>query len=118
MSYDIQIFRTETKERDQKLNDGSFFDHEENLEPFTNEQHHDLKEKLIAYDYILKQESGAGLIFKHSEFDIEALLTKRGLYFTASWNEESIFEAGMTASELADDIYQKYDPQNGGWEEI
>jgi hypothetical protein len=30
-----------------------------------------------------------------------------------------MFEAGMTASELTDSgEFEKYDPQNGGWEEI
>lgn len=33
MSYDIQLFRNETKEREQLSKDENFFDHEENLEP-------------------------------------------------------------------------------------
>ena len=32
MSYDIQLFRIETKEREQQSKDENFFDHEENLE--------------------------------------------------------------------------------------
>lgn len=43
MSYDIQLFRNETKEREQLSKDENFFDHEENLEPFTEEQSGKLK---------------------------------------------------------------------------
>ncbi|AKH93916.1 hypothetical protein [Elizabethkingia anophelis] len=47
------------------------------------------------------------------------MLTNRGLYFTAGWNQYAIFEAGMTASEFTDtEEFVKYDPQNGGWEEF
>jgi len=119
MSYDIQLFRTETKAREQEMNDEAFFENEKNLEPFTKEQHEELKERLSDYDYILQSESDAGLEFKNQHYSIDALLTDRGLYFTASFDEESIFEAGMTASEFTDTgDFVKYDPQNEGWEEI
>jgi len=37
----------------------------------------------------------------------------------AGWNDDEIFEVGMTASEFTDtEEFAKYDPQNDGWEEI
>lgn len=117
MSYDIQLFRTETKEREQKLKDESFFEKEQNIEPFTPQQYEELKERLLTYDYVLESESENGLAFAHLYYAIQALLTDRGLYFTASFDEECIFEAGMTASEFTDTgDFVKYDPQNDGWE--
>ena len=119
MSYDIQLFRTGTKEREQKLKDESFFENETNLEPFTQQQQEELKERLLNYDYVLQTESENGLEFKHAYYAIEALLTDRGLYFTSSFDEECVFEAGMAASEFTDDgDFVKYDPQNDGWEEV
>ncbi|MCC6289948.1 MAG: hypothetical protein IT249_18880 [Chitinophagaceae bacterium] len=63
------------------------------------------------------KESDNGLEFAHSNYTITALLTGNALYFTASFNEESIFEAGMAVSEFTDTgEFAKYDPQNTGWE--
>lgn len=119
MSYDIQLFRTETREREQKQNDESFFENESNMEPFTKQQYEELRERLLSYDYVLETENENELAFKHAYYSIHALLTDRGLYFTASFDEQCIFEAGMTASELTDTgDFVKYDPQNDGWEEI
>jgi hypothetical protein len=118
MSYDIQLYRNETKEREQKLNNENFFENEENLEPFTELQMKELKTRILTYGYILKEKNEYGFNFTHPEYG-EALLTDRGLYFTTSFNEDSIFEVGMTVSELTDtEEYQKYDAQNGGWEEF
>jgi hypothetical protein len=119
MSYGIQLFRIETKEREQRLSIESFFENEINIEPFTKKQFEELKERLLIYDYVLKTKSENGLEFTHPAYSISALLTDRGLYFTASFDKENIFEAGMTASEFTDNGYfAKYDPQNNGWEEI
>jgi hypothetical protein len=55
-------------------------------------------------------------IFQEEDFGM-VLLTTEAVYFTASWNENSIFEVGMTASEFTDTgEYAKYDFQNGKWE--
>jgi hypothetical protein len=119
MSYDVQLFSRQTREREQKNNDENFFDNEENLVPFTKHEHEVLTSRLFNCDYALKTENQIGKVFAHTEFSISVLLTDRGLYFTASWNEESIFEAGMTASEFTDTgEFVKYDPQQGGWEDI
>ncbi|MBZ4190439.1 hypothetical protein [Niabella beijingensis] len=117
MSYDIQLFRLETKDREQQCNDEHFFDDAEQLEPFTEQQIAELKDRLLGYDYELVRESPDGMEYRHAEYTITVLLTERGLYFTAGWDTDSIFEAGMTASEFTDtDEFAKYDPQNGGWE--
>jgi hypothetical protein len=121
MSYDIQLFRIETKEREQKqphCEDLTFFENEENLEPFTEMQMLQLKQRLSNYEYNFVKEDEYGYHFTHSEYGF-ALLTKRALYFTTSFNEDSIFEVGMTVSEFTDTgEFAKYDPQNDGWEEI
>lgn len=119
MSYDIQLFRNETKEREQQSKDENFFDHEENLEVFTEEQLNKLKKRLESYGYRLIQKNEYGLEYRNNKHEVRALLTNRGLYFTAGWNQDAIFEVGMTASEFTDtEEFVKYDPQNGGWEEF
>lgn len=119
MSYDIQLYRIETKDRHKQLQDRNFFDNEENLEPFTEEQFQALKKRLLIYDYIMEQDKGNEVVFRHPEHDIRVLLTQRGLYFTAGRKKNTIFEAELTASEFTDtDEFAKYDPQDGGWEEI
>jgi hypothetical protein len=119
MSYDIQLYRIETKDKEQELNDIHFFENVQNLVPFTNEQFEELKKRLIVYDYVLHAENDNGLAFSHEDYSITALLTENCLYFSSSFDEDSIFEAGMAASEFTDTgSFAKYDPQNEGWEEI
>lgn len=118
MSYDISLYRIETKENEEKSKDETFFEHEKNLVPFTTQQFQEVKERLLQYDYESIKEDDLGLHFAHQDEDFGmALLTKEALYFTASFNENSIFEVGMTASEFTDTgEYAKYDFQNGEWE--
>jgi hypothetical protein len=120
MSYNIQVFRTETKEQEQKLNLDDFFENEGNLVPFTEEQFKELKDRLLQYGYHLTAETDKKLHFNHQDEDYGmALLTANGLYFNTGWNNNSIFETGMVASEFTDSgEFAKYDPQNNGWEEI
>ncbi|MCT2560450.1 hypothetical protein [Chryseobacterium herbae] len=120
MSYNIQLFTVETKEKEQAADDDSFFDREENLVPFTEKQVTGLKERLLRYKYQLTGEDDYGLHFSHPDEDFgNTLLTEKGLYFNASLSESSIFEVGMTASEFTDTgEFAKYDPQNEGWEEF
>jgi hypothetical protein len=48
---------------------------------------------------------------------VDYAISNNALYFTASWNEDSIFEVGMTASEFTDTgEYAKYNPQYAAWE--
>lgn len=119
MSYDVHLFKTETKNKEQSSDNENFFDDEKNLAPFTSEETAYLTECLESYGYIQQESTVDGQSFTHEEFTITALLTDRGLYFNAGFDTDSIFEAGMTASELSDSgTFEKYDPQNGGWEEI
>ncbi len=119
MSYDIQLFRIETKEREQKSNHEYFFDYENNLVPFTGGQSEYLQKRLLIYDYIRQHESKEGLHFRNAEHGIDALLTERGLYLLPARPRKVFFEAELTASEFTDTgEFAKYDPQNGGWEEI
>jgi len=118
MGYDISLYRIETKEKEEITDDENVFEKEENLVPFTEEQFLELKKRLILYGYHLSEESVHGLQFNHTDEDYgTALLTKEALFFRAGWNESSIFEVGMTASEFTDSgEYAKYDWQNGEWE--
>ncbi|WP_433900638.1 hypothetical protein [Sphingobacterium puteale] len=118
MSYDISLYRTETKVREENAHDADFFEKEEKLVPFTGQQFQELKERLLSYNYKITGEDDHGLHFSHSDGDFgTALLTGNALYFTASWNENSIFEVGMVASEFTDSgEYAKYDFQLGEWE--
>ncbi|MEH3112392.1 hypothetical protein [Pedobacter terrae] len=118
MSYDISLYKIETKEKEQTSNDDGFFENTENLVPFTAEQFQALKERLLKYGYKLSAEDSYGLHFNHPDEDYgTALLTKGAVYFTAGWNKDSIFEVGMTVSEFTDSgEYAKYDRQNGEWE--
>ncbi len=120
MSYDIALYRIETKEKEEKSNDENFFDKEDAFVPFTAKQLQDLKDRLLDYDYEISNEDEFGIHFHHGDEDFgKVLLTNEAVYFTASWNEDSIFEVGMTASEFTDTgEYAKYDFQNKGWEEI
>ncbi|ERJ57398.1 hypothetical protein [Sphingobacterium paucimobilis] len=118
MSYDIALFRIETKEKEEISTNDDFFESTDNLLPFTEQQYLDLKQRLLNYDYLLAEETNTGLHFNHEDEDFgQALLTAHALYFTAAWGENSIFEVGIVASEFTDTgEYAKYDFQNGGWE--
>ncbi|MDR3220553.1 MAG: hypothetical protein LBU46_00890, partial [Candidatus Accumulibacter sp.] len=99
--------------------DPNFFDDENNLEPFTGQQIERLRKRLAAYHYEFQHRDDCGEHFHNPENGTFALLTGKGLYFTAGFNEDEIFEVGMTASEFTDTgEFAKYDPQNDGWEEI
>ena len=118
MSYDISLYSIETKEKEQASNDDEFFDNAENFVAFTDQQFQKLKERLLLYDYILSEEHDHGLYFNHQDEDYgTAYLTKEALFFTASGNNDSIFEVGLIASEFTDsEEFAKYDVQNEGWE--
>ncbi len=118
MSYDIALYRIETKANEEKSKDDNFFEMTSNLVAFSQEQFQALKNRLLRYDYKLVKEDDFGLHFNHAEDDFgTALLSQNALYFAVSYNEDAIFEVGMTASEFTDTgEFAKYDFQNGAWE--
>ena len=117
MSYDVQLFRIETKEREQQANNPDFFENEENLLAFSEEQLLALNTSLVNYQFIEESKDRFGTHLYNESFGISALLTKSGVYFQCGWDGDSIFELSMMASELTDtDEFAKYDPQNDGWE--
>jgi hypothetical protein len=119
MSYDVQLFRTETKQKEQKYKGEDFFDEVKNLVAFSAEQMAELEERLLAYDFERLRQDKFGTHFECAEFGISALLTASGLYFQTSGDEDAIFEMGLIASEFTDSgEFEKYDPQNEGWEDI
>lgn len=119
MSYDIHLYRKEVKASQLASGNAGFFEEESNLLPFTPEQAQSLKERLSKYGYEPGEERNGHIsyTFKDPSQPASALLTKHGLYFSASG--EGIFEISMTSSEFTNSgEFAKYDPQNGGWEEI
>ena len=118
MSYDVQLFKRETKIREQQSTEEDFFDNEFNLEPFTQSEKQELHERLLRYGYSSSGDSDLqqDIQYEHEEEEISVLLTDRGLYFSTTGG---VFEVAMTASEFTDnEAFAKYDPQLGGWEEI
>lgn len=118
MSYDIQLYRAEVKQKQLASGDPDFFETESNLLAFTPDQKTHLTNYMVKSGYIIENED-AEIEFSHEdESDVTAMLTDYAIYFSAS-GMDGIFEIGMTASELTDSgEFAKYDPQNGGWEEL
>ena len=48
MSYDISLYRIETKEKEEVSDDENFFENEENLVAFTAQQFQELKDRLVS----------------------------------------------------------------------
>jgi hypothetical protein len=118
MGYDIQLYTTATKKRHLEAAADEFFDNEENFVSFSPEQKAYLKQWLLKYGYTIEKENNGNVFFTYEDgYSATSLLTHNCLFFSSSG--EGIFEIGMTASELTDtEEFAKYDPQNGGWEEI
>jgi len=118
MSYDVQLYRKEVKEKHLAATTDDFFEKEENLLPFTTTQWEELKQRLLSYDYFIEHEKEGMIRFGFTNDDgTSALLTNNCLYFSSTG--EGIFEIGMTASEFTDtEEFAKYDPQQDGWEEF
>lgn len=119
MSYDIQLYRKESKEKFDTSENNDFFGVEDNLVKFSNEQRQQLFDRLVRYGYIKENEQENKITFGFkTDKTVRALLTGNGLYLSAS-GEDGIFEINMTASEFTDTgDFLKYDPQDGGWEEL
>lgn len=118
MSYTISLYTINTKQKEQELDQSDFFEKEENLEKFTQDQQSQLEDRLLKYEYKHVGNTKDGKRFEHADFG-QALLTDRGLYFSTSNDFDCIFEVGMTASEFTDTgEFAKYDAHAGGWEEI
>ena len=118
MSYDVQLYRKEVKEKQLASGADDFFENEANLLPFTATQFEELKQRLLSYDYVIEHEKDGMIRFGFSnDGGTSALLTNTCLFFSSTG--EGIFEIGMTASEFTDtEEFAKYDPQQDGWEEF
>ncbi|TWH98765.1 hypothetical protein IQ05_03221 [Flavobacterium tiangeerense] len=118
MSNNIQLHRKETKDKFDTYATDDFFENEENLEKFSQEQKQQLFDRLVRYGYAVEteKENETTFGFKNDK-TVRALLTENGLYLTAS-GVDGIFEINMTASEFTDTgEFLKYDPQDAEWEE-
>lgn len=118
MSYDIQLYRKEVKDKQLQSKDDTFFEKDENLIPFTKEQKDYLTARLLKYGYFIENKDEYGIHFSFKDDNgISVLLSDSALYFSSTG--EGIFEISMTSSEFTDtNEFSKYDPQDGGWEEI
>lgn len=118
MSYDVQLFRKEVKQKHFANPTPEFFENENNFVAFTPEQKTYLTNYLVKCGYVIEKEEPSTTEFSHEdEQSVSALLTDYAIYFSASG--DGIFEISMTASEITSNgEYVKFDPQNDGWEEI
>ncbi|MEO6718892.1 MAG: hypothetical protein ABIN67_00960 [Ferruginibacter sp.] len=118
MSYDIHLYRAEVKDRHIVSKNDNFFENENNIVPFSQQQFDNLKGRLIRYGYFIENETVRQVSFGFKkDKGTSALLTDNCLSFASGG--DGIFEISMTASEFTDTgEYKKYDPQDGGWEEI
>ncbi|MCE3294492.1 MAG: hypothetical protein K0R65_206 [Crocinitomicaceae bacterium] len=118
MSYDIHLYSSIVREKHRESKREDFFENSANLSEFTPEQKEALKDRLLSYGYYIESEGDGQIAFGFTNDEgVSALLTSNGLYFSATG--EGVFEISMTASEFTDSgELAKYDPQNGGWEEI
>lgn len=116
MGYAIYLVRTETRTRQQQSGDPYLFEREEDLEPFTAEQHAQLKARLARYGFTENGQAGTGLEFDNPSSELSALMTERGLYLRAAHKSASIFNASIMAAELTDNgEFAAWDPQAGAW---
>lgn len=115
MGYSVYICRKETKQMQQLAKNDDFWEDEQNILPFSDEQRKVLKDRLLQYKYEIISDTSNGTTFADS--NSEALLTNSVLYFSAPFGD-SVFEILMTASEFTDSgEFAKYDPQTDEWEE-
>ena len=114
MSYNISLYRKENKEQ----NDGyEFLENDDLIIPFTNKQFEALKNRLLKCGFKIGTEQPDRVTFSWIR-NIEALLTKTGLFFSSGFSVEAIFEISLKASEFTDTgEFAKLDWQQGGWEE-
>ena len=118
MSYDVQLFRIETRQREEQSCDPDFFEKEDYLVPFSADQIKALTIRLERYKFVEERRSTFGTHFHNDQYGISALLTDRAVYFQSGWDGDAIFELSMTASEFTDSgEFAKYDRQNNGWED-
>jgi len=118
MSYDVYLFSKKIKNEPVPEN---FLENKNALPFFSEEQYNGLKDRLILYNYVILNENKDEILFTHINKDSGILvrLTKNYIYFSASLNEENIFEIGMTAVEFTDKgEFIKFDPQTGSWDEF
>ncbi len=120
-TYHVSLYCHEVKVKHRASGDtvSDFFSNADNLLPFTSAQKAELKRVLLHKHYSVVQEREKMIFFKYKNEGVVAVLNDFLLHFIATWDDNNIFEIRMTASEFTgDDEFAKYDPQNGGWEEI
>ena len=96
-----------------KAKDPAFFENADNFIAFDAKLVERLINALEIRGFTEGKKTKAGRTFQQEEWKAEALLTKTGLYLSASG--EGIFEIGMFGDEEADEEIAKFDPQEGSW---
>ena len=77
-----------------------------------------LKNWLLKHGFKIENETPDYIIFNWIR-KTSAWLGKNHLSFSSGFSTNAIFEISMTASEFTDTgEFAKYDPQQGGWEEL
>ena len=116
MSYQIYLF---AKELLNNKNIGQLLENEKEIPKLSSETVNQLKEKLIRYKYVIKEEKKNEIKFYYisEKTGISARLTNNLLAFTSGTDEDGIFEIMQTASEFVNKDIIKYDIQSGEWEQ-
>src|SRR5262245_13535874 len=114
MSYSVHVLRRETQKKYEAAGAPDFFENEHNLVPFDEPTLEELVNALELLGFAEGKANKRGRHFSHEEWGAQALLTKHGLYLSASG--DGTFEIMMFGSELADEKLAKFDPQEASWE--
>ena len=122
MSYEIHVYRSETKTLHKAAvaaGKDDFFDHEEtNCVKFTKEQLKKLDKRLKLFGF--KQEKDALPVREYCDTSEKTLayLTDTSLSFSAFNNFEDVLDLLITVCEFCDDTseFAKYNPQLDEWD--
>jgi len=112
MSYDIQVFRKEVKDRYTSHFSVDFFEQEDNFLPFTVEQQTIIRDLLQQTDY---QPTG-DYTFVHQQEAAVILLKSSVLYCSANTGNGIGVLYVFLDQLLLNDDFKKFDPQDNGWD--
>ncbi len=116
MSYDIELYRKEVKEKAQAYDNALFWENEANILPFTPKHKELIHKWLLDEGYLVTNETDNEISYEHEADEaISATLTKRTLYLSTTSSDT--FDLDMLASKLVlTGKFAKFNPQSDEWE--
>jgi len=114
MSYSVHVFPRATQTAYEAAASPAFFEDEERLPRFAKEPLARLVEHLELVGFEERKSKEGNRHFVNEDWAASALLTKHGLYLSATG--DGVFEILQLGSGMADDDLAKYDPQEDTWE--